>query len=91
MNDVSVSDEDMTPEEFDRRFAAGEPVELRRAKRPTSVTVRKVRIVTSESTILAELASDSANVMTATPGAKREQPHTTAHSRVLIRSGSQTT
>jgi hypothetical protein len=90
MNDVSVSDEDMTPEEFDRRFAAGEPVTLRREKRPVSVTVRRVRIVASESTIPAVLASNSANAASATPEGNWTQG-TTSDSRVLITSGSPTT
>jgi hypothetical protein len=89
--DVSVNDEDMTPEEFDRRFGAGEPVTLRRERRPVSVIVRRVRIVSSESTIPAELASNSSNAASATPDANWTQPQKTADSRVLITSGSPTT
>jgi hypothetical protein len=71
MNDVGGNDEDMTAEEFDRRFAAGEPVKLRRGARPVSVAVARVRI--SESTIHAELASDSANMAAARPRPARVQ------------------
>jgi hypothetical protein len=91
MNDVSVSDEEMTPEEFDRRFAAGEPVTLRQGRRPVSVVVRRVRIITSESTMRAELASNSTNAASAAPEGNLAQPQMASDNRVLITSGSPTT
>jgi hypothetical protein len=44
---VSTSDEDMTPEEFDRRMAQGEPVRIKRGARPASTVVEVVKTFTS--------------------------------------------
>jgi hypothetical protein len=82
MSDVNGSDEDMTAEEFDRRFESGEPVRLRRGPRPVSVIVRRVRI--SASTIRAQLASDSVNTVVAEPRPSKVSPHT---GEILITSG----
>jgi hypothetical protein len=82
MSDVSGSDEDMSAEEFDRRFAMGEAVKLRRGPRPVSVIFRKARI--SAATISAQLASDSVNTVVAQPRPSRVSPHT---GEILITSG----
>ena len=80
----TVTDGDMTPEEFDRRLDAGEPVRMRRRKRPVSVIRDDVRIVTTK-VVKAQLAiSANAGITTMAPS----QPRVTGN---LILSGSSTT
>jgi hypothetical protein len=81
--DVSTSDEDMTPEEFDQRMAQGEPVRIKRGARPVSTVVEVVKTFTSS--FGARLASAPA-----TSSATPEGTTVTRGSRDLIIIGSPT-